>query len=211
MGKYTALAEYLRSQQQREITLSFKQIENILGFELPISARKHRCWWANDESHVQAREGWMSVGWCVKSASLTEEIVSFIFRPEIKLLESKQYRRHSFRDLAREVMSRLFGVNLAPRKLLSWPKLFDMASPDGAIVGEAVFFAASNGKTKLLPGRLTYITERVWLLEKTSAKTKFLVFGGDPEAPREWLKKYGKFASEIKFYAIAGNEAIRLN
>ena len=85
-------------------------------------------------------------------------------------------------------MSRHFGVKLTPRKLPNWPKLFDMAPIDGTIVGEAVFFAPSKKRTKLLPGRLAYITERVWLLEKTVAKTKFLVFGEDVEVPREWLK-----------------------
>jgi len=213
LGKYVALAEYLRSQEQkREIKLSFKQIENILGFELPISARKRRSWWGNDESHVQAREGWMSVGWTVKSASLKEEAVSFVFKPEIKLLESSElHPRRSFEDFVREVMSRHFGVKLTPRKLPSWPKLFDMASSDGTIVGEAIFFSTSNKKAEILPRRLAHITEKVWLLEKTVAKTKFLVFGGDVEVPREWLKKYGKFANEVKFFTIANNMAIQLN
>jgi len=73
LGKYAALAEYLRSQRDKqEVSLSFKQTEDILGFELPISAKKYRCWWANDESHVQAMDGWMSVGWTTKSVNLRE-------------------------------------------------------------------------------------------------------------------------------------------
>ncbi len=218
LGKYAALAEYLRSQKDKqEVLLSFKQIENILGFELPISAKKYRCWWANDESHVQAMDGWMSVGWTTKSVSLREGKVSFAFNPEIKLHErhelTKLYvHKRNFEDFAREIMSKHFGVKLMPKKLPSWPKLFDMASPDYTIVGEAIFMAASKEKAKILPGRLSYITERVWLLEKTDAKIKFIAFGGDATSPKEWLKRYGKFASEIQFYVIAGDgDLIRLN
>jgi hypothetical protein len=211
LGKYAALAEYLRSQRDKqEVSLSFKQIEDILGFELPISAKKYRCWWANDESHVQAMGGWMSVGWTTKSVNLREGKVTFAFKSEIKLDERRElpklyvHKRH-FEDFAREIMQKHFGVKLMPKKLPGWPKLFDMVSHDNTIVGEAIFIAASKEKAKILPGRLCYITEKVWLLEKTDAKIKFIVFGGDIATPREWLKKYGKFSDDIQFYIIADN------
>ncbi len=36
-----------------EITLSFAQLEHILGFELPLSAHKYHAWWANSNSPDQ--------------------------------------------------------------------------------------------------------------------------------------------------------------
>jgi len=218
LGKYAALAEYLRNQgDKQEVSLSFKQIEDILGFELPTSARKHRCWWANDESHVQAVEGWMGAGWVVKSVSLKNEEASFTLNPGIKLLlgerrkpSAKFVKARNFESFARKVMSKHFGVKLAPRKLPGWPKLFDMASSDGTIVGEAIFMA-ETGKAKAPPGKLSYITEKVWMLEKTSAETKFIVFGGDATPAKEWLRKYGKFVDKVQFYVIADNgELLRL-
>ena len=47
------------------------------------------------------------------------------------------------------------------------------------------------------------IAEHVWLLEKTAAPVKFLVFGNDSEVPRLWLARYGKLLSDITFYYLS--------
>jgi hypothetical protein len=47
MGKYDPLSEYLREQNLVEMTLSFRQIEKIIGGSLPAGAISAR-WWAND-------------------------------------------------------------------------------------------------------------------------------------------------------------------
>ena len=47
MGKYDPLGEYLRAQAESEMTLSFREIERIIGAALPASAMSAR-WWAND-------------------------------------------------------------------------------------------------------------------------------------------------------------------
>ena len=47
MGKYDSLGEYLRHQTASEMTLSFREIEKIIGAALPDSAMSAR-WWAND-------------------------------------------------------------------------------------------------------------------------------------------------------------------
>jgi hypothetical protein len=47
VGKYDPLSEYLRGQSQTEITLSFRQIEKIIGGSLPDSAMM-AWWWGND-------------------------------------------------------------------------------------------------------------------------------------------------------------------
>lgn len=47
-GKYTPLENYLRdlSASQKEIALSFEQIEGILNDKLPPSAYEYWAWWA---------------------------------------------------------------------------------------------------------------------------------------------------------------------
>ncbi len=62
MGKYEHLGEYLIEQPGDCCTLTFGRIEEIIGASLPPSARRHRAWWANDETHPQARS-WMRAGW----------------------------------------------------------------------------------------------------------------------------------------------------
>jgi CBS domain-containing protein len=78
-SRYAPLAIWLQQQTLRpeKLLLTFKQIEEILGEELPSSARQHRSWWANDSAgHVQSQQ-WLEVGWRVSSISITDERVTF--------------------------------------------------------------------------------------------------------------------------------------
>ena len=56
---------YLCALQTAEWRTSFGEIESIIGFELPPSARLYRPWWANESSgngHSQAL-AWSVAGW----------------------------------------------------------------------------------------------------------------------------------------------------
>ena len=65
MAKYDPLRDWLRGQEHRsEVTLSFEDVERLVGGALPASAHVHRAWWGNNESSVQA-SAWMSAGWLV--------------------------------------------------------------------------------------------------------------------------------------------------
>lgn len=81
MGKYEPLAEYLKHRRLDAWDAPFSDIEDILGFELPASARRHRAWWANSTngSHSQAK-GWIAAGWWVEPAeiNLRDECVRFV-------------------------------------------------------------------------------------------------------------------------------------
>ena len=64
-GKYQRLYEYLCSLPTQEWRTSFGEIESIIGFELPSSARRYRPWWANQggsSGHSQAL-AWNAAGW----------------------------------------------------------------------------------------------------------------------------------------------------
>lgn len=65
MGKYDPLARHLRRQGSREVTMSFFEVERVLGDMLPKSAGRPE-WWANETDpasrHVQCR-AWLSVGY----------------------------------------------------------------------------------------------------------------------------------------------------
>lgn len=77
-GAYAPLGEYLSSQRDRHrVSLSFREVESILGRALPTSARKHRAWWGNNAgSHSQARS-WLNAGWTVANVDLNGARVSF--------------------------------------------------------------------------------------------------------------------------------------
>ncbi len=63
--KYEPLRRWLQAQRFRsEITMGFADIERLTEGCLPASAHRHRAWWGNNESSVQAT-AWMSAGWLV--------------------------------------------------------------------------------------------------------------------------------------------------
>ncbi len=108
----------------------------------------------------------------------------------------------AFEDLARAVMSQHFGIPLAPGQLPGVPKEWDMVSPKGDIAGDAKYFTLVHGQ-RLPPAKFSVISEQVWLLEKTGASTKFLVFGNDRQVPELWLRRYGGLLSGVEFYFLA--------
>lgn len=78
MGKYSPLSEALRHRVGARWTATFADVESILGFALPRSARKYREWWANQHGggHSQAK-GWQDAGWQVGKVDLDREQVEF--------------------------------------------------------------------------------------------------------------------------------------
>jgi len=107
-----------------------------------------------------------------------------------------------FEDLARQVFSQRFGVTLRTGKVVGVPKLFDLVSPNGDIVGDAKYYTLVGGQ-HLPPAKFSIIAEHVWLLEKTYAVYKFLVFGNDIEVPMRWLDRYGHLCPDVRFYFLS--------
>jgi hypothetical protein len=97
MGKYEPLADHLRGLRTSDWAPRFTEIEDILGFSLPPSARKYREWWGNQTGagHSQAR-GWQDAGWQVWKVDLNGERVIFRnpssnrLRDERQLFEGKE-------------------------------------------------------------------------------------------------------------------------
>jgi len=61
MSKYDPLRTFLENAEpgMQEMTLTFQQVESILGFALPPSARQHRAWWANPSTTVDQHSEWV--------------------------------------------------------------------------------------------------------------------------------------------------------
>ena len=65
--KYKGLAEYLYQNWEKKIELTYKEIENILGFPLPNTAYNlPQSYWANTETHSYAKGSWLAVGYKAK-------------------------------------------------------------------------------------------------------------------------------------------------
>ena len=75
MAKYDRLGSYLTAAGTGEIRLSFGEIENILGFDLPRSAYAYPQWWANG-GHTQAHS-WMQAGYITAEVDVPDQTVLF--------------------------------------------------------------------------------------------------------------------------------------
>jgi hypothetical protein len=80
-GKYMPLETYLRElpADQRDLTLRFAQIEEILNNKLPASAYEDQRWWehATEGNHRETRS-WSNAGWRIESLDVTAQRVKFI-------------------------------------------------------------------------------------------------------------------------------------
>lgn len=81
MSKYEPLHKFLKSIPPtiNIQSLTFKEIERILGFNLPSSAYEHRAWWSNPTSaadHPYA-QSWLEAGWMVDSVDQLDKRVHF--------------------------------------------------------------------------------------------------------------------------------------
>jgi len=110
-----------------------------------------------------------------------------------------------FELIAQRVMSAHFKTRLAPRRVPGIPKTFDLVSDDCQIIGDAKFYTLVRG-INAPPAKNSVIAEYVWLLEKTDAKHRFLVFGNDRRVPEGWLHIYGDMIKGVDFYFISSED-----
>jgi len=74
--KYRLLSDYLYNSEESRIQLSFRDIEEKLGFDLPKSAHDHRAFWANTTSHSIALS-WIGVGYETVEVDMDGKFVVF--------------------------------------------------------------------------------------------------------------------------------------
>ncbi len=77
-GKYDPLHYFLRKFPGTEWSARYQEIEKVLGFDLPRSARQYSAWWSNERqgSHTHARS-WLDAGFKTSHVNITAESVLF--------------------------------------------------------------------------------------------------------------------------------------
>ena len=75
VSKYAPLGEFLKS-RETPFRVSFDELEHVLGFKLPASARTHPSWWANTDVSPQAKF-WGSIGLKARTPDLGARTISF--------------------------------------------------------------------------------------------------------------------------------------
>jgi hypothetical protein len=76
MGKYTPLTDWLRKQPGKNVTLSFDQIEQIIGDSLPPNAREYLRGWDNTSGSA-INDSFLDAGWKTAMVDIENEKVKF--------------------------------------------------------------------------------------------------------------------------------------
>lgn len=116
-----------------------------------------------------------------------------------------------FEVFARVRMDQELNTTLTSQGVSGVPKKFDMVSSGAQIVGDAKYLTLVRG-ARIPPAKFMEIAGHVWLLGKTQANRRLLVFGNQREVPAAWLRKYGVLAQDVEFYFLSEDGMLeRLN
>ena len=78
MTKYAALEVHLRESGQDSVTMTFAEIERVIGADLPPSAFKHRPWWSNNPSNSVITHSWLKAGYKTENVDMAGKKLDFV-------------------------------------------------------------------------------------------------------------------------------------
>lgn len=127
MAKYEPLREFLAARSDREIPLSFPQIETIIGAALPPVAFKHRAWWSNNPSNSVITHAWLDASYKTERVDMgSQKLVFRRMDTERRGVEEAQRAFEGGSGLLARLRAELGGtVRFAPG--------FDPTEPTGEI------------------------------------------------------------------------------
>jgi len=77
--KYEPLLRFLQARFDAvSIRLSFAEIDEVLGFQLPRSARDHQAWWSNTRQGHSHAAAWLDAGWRTAMLDLPGQRITFV-------------------------------------------------------------------------------------------------------------------------------------
>lgn len=76
MSKYEPLTVFLDAKRTEEVSMSFAEIEAVLGTALPASKRR-REWWSNNPSNNVLTKAWLAAGYKTERVDMDSERLVF--------------------------------------------------------------------------------------------------------------------------------------
>lgn len=76
VGKYREHSSWLAHQERDRIDVTFGQVEEIIGFPLPASARRHNAYWSGGQPGSTVGNAIRDAGWRAANLNLTGERVT---------------------------------------------------------------------------------------------------------------------------------------
>lgn len=105
MSKYQPLQDYLANSKSNSISMTFSEIEEVLGFKLPESSHKYRAWWSNNASNNVMTEAWMNAGFITEEVDLAGEKLKFS-----KANDNSSPRLKSQHNIKKPTFRSIFGA-----------------------------------------------------------------------------------------------------
>lgn len=129
MSKYEPLQSYLASRQGGEAPMRFEEVERLLGFRLPPSAREHRAWWSNNVGTNVAVKAWRGAGWKTARVDIGSERVVFVRDPR----DADAGAPPAPAATQPDIVLQWSGLDLAVRKLIEETAEAGRCSPKAAV------------------------------------------------------------------------------
>ncbi len=76
MGKYSPLKDFLAKQGRELVSMSFDEIEGVLGESLPAS-KQYPAWWSNNPDNNVMTKEWIAAGYQTESVDIAGEKLVF--------------------------------------------------------------------------------------------------------------------------------------
>ena len=92
MSKYENLGEFLKSQKNSAISMTFAEVERVIGHKLPRSAR-YPAWWSNNPSNNVMTKIWLEAGF--KTEQVDIEGRKLVFRRAVSQTFPAQASNHT--------------------------------------------------------------------------------------------------------------------
>jgi hypothetical protein len=71
---YDALRLLLENLNQSQISMTFSEIEKVIGGKLPQTAYARNQWWENNSNRHSQAKAWLNAGWHVSHLVLGEQV-----------------------------------------------------------------------------------------------------------------------------------------
>jgi hypothetical protein len=130
MGKYTRLGEFLRAQSSKEVSMTFAEIERVIGDKLPPNSPQYPAWWSNNPSNNVMTKVWLSAGFRTEQVDVKSRKIVFR-RVEEGLAEAspppptKKGERHPLFGALKGLVRIPPGVDLTEPADPDWGKVYE--------------------------------------------------------------------------------------
>jgi hypothetical protein len=119
MAKYDPLTRHLADRRQPVVEMTFPEVEAVLGFPLPPSARKDRGWWSNNPRNNVMTRAWLAAGYRSREVDLAAERLLFERLNAVEPAEQPR-GRHPLIGCMRGTITVAAGVDLADPTAPDW-------------------------------------------------------------------------------------------